>query len=217
MYGHQFLLPIPDIDHTDYFLMLGANPIASNGSLMTVPDVRERIKALTARGKLVVIDPRRTETALLASAHHFIKPAGDVYFLIALLQALMQAGAPRIEAYAGKLSGLTTEAVSAITACRIDDLQALTGIAPETITRWPSDFYRADKAVAYGRMGVSVQAHGTLCQWLLQLINIYTGNLDNVGGALVERSGLADHRPRHLAGRARALAQPGARPAGIRR
>ena len=189
MYGHQFLLPVPDIDNTDYFLMLGANPIASNGSLMTVPDVRERIKALTARGKLTVIDPRRTETALLASAHHFIKPAGDVYFLIAFMQVLMQAGEARIEAYAGKLNGFA-EALSAISAFRIENLQALTGIAPETITALAGDFYRADSAVAYGRMGVSVQAHGTLCQWLMQLINIYTGNLDKVGGALVNDAAL---------------------------
>ena len=75
MYGHMLLMPIPDIDRTDYFLMLGANPLASNGSIWTVPDVRKRIKDLTARGgKLVVVDPRRTETADLASEHHFIKP-----------------------------------------------------------------------------------------------------------------------------------------------
>lgn len=184
MYGHQFLLPIPDIDHTDYFLMLGANPIASNGSLMTVPDVRARIKALTARGKLVVIDPRRTETAELASEHHFITPAGDVYFLIAFLQALQQLGPPRLNAYAGKLQGFE-QAITAIGAFRIADIAKRTAIPAETITRMASDFYHAPRAVAYGRMGVSVQAHGSLCQWLLQLINLYTGNLDKPGGALV--------------------------------
>jgi anaerobic selenocysteine-containing dehydrogenase len=189
MYGHQFLLPIPDIDHTDYFLMLGANPIASNGSLMTVPDVRARIKALTARGKLVVIDPRRTETAELASEHHFITPAGDVYFLIAFLQALQQQGPPRLNAYAGKLQGFE-EAMTAIGAFAQADVKALTGIPAESITRMASDFYQAERAVAYGRMGVSVQAHGSLCQWLLQLINLYTGNLDKPGGALVNDAAL---------------------------
>jgi anaerobic selenocysteine-containing dehydrogenase len=184
MYGHQFLLPIPDIDHTDYFLMLGANPIASNGSLMTVPDVRARIKALTARGKLVVIDPRRTETAELASEHHFITPAGDVYFLIAFLQALQQLGPPRLNAYAGKLQGFE-QAITAIGAFRIADIAKRTAIPAETITRMASEFFHAERAIAYGRMGVSVQAHGSLCQWLLQLINLYTGNLDKPGGALV--------------------------------
>jgi anaerobic selenocysteine-containing dehydrogenase len=184
MYGHQFLLPIPDIDHTDYFLMLGANPIASNGSLMTVPDVRARIKALTARGKLVVIDPRRTETAELANEHHFITPAGDVYFLLAFLQALQVHGPPRLTAYSGKLQGFDA-AMTAINALAIPDADARTGIPAETLTRLAGEFYNAERAVAYGRMGVSVQEHGSLCQWLLQLINLYTGNLDKPGGALV--------------------------------
>lgn len=189
MYGHQFLVPIPDIDQTDYFLMLGANPIASNGSLMTVPDVKERIKALTKRGQLVVIDPRRTETAELASSHHFIKPASDVYFLIAFLQALVNIGPPRLQAYSDKLSGFD-DAILAINTFKIDAIESHTGITSECIADMASDFYRAEKAVVYGRMGVSVQAHGTLCQWLMQLINIYTGNLDQVGGALVNDAAL---------------------------
>jgi len=189
MFGHQFLVPIPDIDHTDYFLMLGANPMASNGSLMTVPDVRARIKALIARGTLTVIDPRKTETAELASEHHFITPASDVYFLIAFLQALQHAGPARLDAYAGKLSGFDT-AMAAIAGFPSQDIPALTGIAGETIDRMARAFYAAQRAVAYGRMGVSVQAHGTLCQWLLQLINLYCGHLDAVGGALVNEAAL---------------------------
>ncbi len=189
MFGHQFLVPIPDIDHTDYFLMLGANPIASNGSLMTVPDVKERIKALTTRGKLVVIDPRRTETAELASAHHFIKPASDVYFLIAFIQALINIGPARLHIYADKLSGFDA-ALDAIRHFKIESIENHTGITLENIESMASDFYHAEKAVVYGRMGVSVQAHGTLCQWLMQLINIYTGNLDKAGGALVNDAAL---------------------------
>ena len=189
MYGHQFLLPIPDIDHTDYFLMLGANPIASNGSLMTVPDVRARIKALTARGKLVVIDPRRTETAELASEHHFITPAADVYFLIAFLQALQKTGPAKLAAYTGKLQGFE-QAMAALAAFTLPDITALTGISADNITRLAGEFFNAPRAVAYGRMGVSVQAHGSLCQWLLQLINLYTGNLDKPGGALVNDAAL---------------------------
>ncbi len=189
MYGHQFLLPIPDIDHTDYFLMLGANPIASNGSLMTVPDVKERIKALTARGKLIVIDPRKTETAAIANEHHFIKPASDVYFLIVFLQELFKAGPARLQHYEEKIAGWS-EAISAIENFSINDVFVLTGIRLENIQLIARDFYRADKAVAYGRMGLSVQEHGSLCQWLLQLINLYTGNLDKVGGALVNEAAL---------------------------
>jgi anaerobic selenocysteine-containing dehydrogenase len=189
LFGHQFLVPIPDIDNTDYFLMLGANPIASNGSLMTVPDVKTRIKALTDRGKLVVIDPRRTETAELASEHHFIKPASDVYFLLAFLQALCNQGPARLQIYGDKLSGFEA-AMHAINGFRLNEIESLTGISSANIERLASDFYRADKAVVYGRMGVSVQTHGTLCQWLMQLINIYTGNLDKVGGSLVNDAAL---------------------------
>lgn len=180
MYGHQFLLPIPDIDHTDYFLMLGANPIASNGSLMTVPDVAARLKALTARGKLVVLDPRRTETALIASEHHFIRPGSDALFLIAFLQALP---APRIDAYDGRLRELD-EALAAIRAFEVGDVAAHTGIDARTIARLAREFSAAPRAVAYGRVGLSTQAWGSLCQWLLQLINLVSGNLDRVGGAL---------------------------------
>ena len=183
MYGHQFLMPIPDIDHTDYFLMLGANPIASNGSLMTVPDVAKRLKALTTRGKLVLIDPRRSETAAVASEHHFIRPGSDAWLLIAFLQALLKLGSPRIDAYAGKLHGLDS-ALAAVSAMEVGDLEARTGIATATVDRLAGEFAQAPRAVAYGRMGLSTQAYGSLCQWLLQLINLVSGNLDRVGGSL---------------------------------
>lgn len=183
MYGHQWLLPIPDIDRTDYFLMLGANPVASNGSLMTAPGVEKRLKALVARGRLVVIDPRRSETAAMASEHHFIRPAGDVWFLVAILQAMLAAGAPRVEAYSGKLHGLQ-QAIEVIAAVPLADFEAKTGIALATAQRIAAEFLAAPSAVAYGRMGLSTQRHGSLCQWLLQLINLVSGNLDREGGAL---------------------------------
>lgn len=183
MYGHQFLLPIPDIDHADYFLMLGANPMVSNGSLMTVPDVGKRLKALTTRGKLVVLDPRRTDTAAVASEHHFIRPGSDAWFLLALLKEMLTISAPRVDSYAGRLAGLD-DALAAIRAIDTGDVAARTGIAAADITRIAGEFLAAPRAVAYGRMGVSTQAHGTLCQWLLQLVNLVSGNLDRVGGAL---------------------------------
>jgi anaerobic selenocysteine-containing dehydrogenase len=183
MYGHQFLMPIPDIDHTDYFLMLGANPIASNGSLMTVPDVAKRLKALTARGKLIVLDPRRTETAEVASEHHFIRPGGDAWFLIAFLQSLLKLDPPRLDSYVGKLRGLD-DALASINAFDIGELESHSGVSLETVRRLAGEFSTAPRAVAYGRMGLSTQAYGTLCQWLLQLINLVSGNLDRVGGSL---------------------------------
>ena len=189
MFGHQFLLPIPDIDRTDYMLMLGANPVASNGSLMTAPGIPRRIRELTARGKLVVIDPRRTETAELASEHHFIRPGCDGLFLVAFLQALMRQGPARTAPYARKLAGLD-EAMTAIADVDSSDVLDVTGIDAETIERLAAEFYAAPSAVAYGRMGVSVQRFGTLCQWLLQLANLYTGNLDREGGALLNEAAI---------------------------
>ncbi len=184
MFGHQFLIPIPDIDHTDYFLMLGANPIASNGSLMTVPDVAKRLKALQTRGgKLIVVDPRRTETAAIADAHHFIRPGSDAAFLSALLTTLREENLVRpnqpehlkdFDAAIAALSDFTAEAVA-----------DFCGIAATTIRQIARDFAAAKSAVCYGRMGTTTQAFGTLNQWLIYLVNIATGNLDRVGGALV--------------------------------
>lgn len=183
MYGHQWLLPIPDIDRTQFMLMLGANPVASNGSLMTAPGAEKRLQALVARGRLVVVDPRRTETAAIASEHLFIRPGSDAWFLLALLQELLALGPPRTDAYAGKLNGLD-EALAAIRALDTTPVEARTGIARADIARIATQFRAAPSAVAYGRMGVSVQAYGSLCQWLIQLVNLVTGNLDREGGAL---------------------------------
>jgi anaerobic selenocysteine-containing dehydrogenase len=189
MYGHQFLLPVPDLDRTEFMLMIGANPVASNGSLMTAPGIPRRLKALTARGKLVLIDPRRTETAALASEHHFIRPGSDAWFLVAFLQALQRQGSARIAAYGDKLADLDA-AMAAVSAIDCGDLAARTGIAQSTVDSLAKQFYQARSAVAYGRMGVSVQTYGTLCQWLIQLANLYTGNLDREGGALVNESAI---------------------------
>jgi anaerobic selenocysteine-containing dehydrogenase len=183
MFGHPFLIPIPDIDHTDYFLILGANPLASNGSLMTSPDVMKRLEAIKGRGKVVCIDPRRTETARLASEHFFIKPASDVYFLLAVVHTLFNENLirlGRLEEFTDGLEDLR-EASKDFAPERIENL---TGIpAPET-RRIAAEFAAADGAVCYGRIGVSVQKFGGLCHWLINSINVLTGNFDRQGGAM---------------------------------
>ena len=104
MYGHQLLLPVPDIDRTSYFLVLGANPMASNGSLMTVPDFPQRVRDLKARGgRMVVLDPRRTETAKVATAHHFVRPGSDAVVLLAMLHVLLDEGLATPPAYVDDL------------------------------------------------------------------------------------------------------------------
>ncbi|MCF1488739.1 molybdopterin oxidoreductase family protein [Pseudomonas sp. AA27] len=182
MYGHGLLLPIPDIDHTQFMLILGGNPLASNGSIMTVPDVEKRLKALKARGgQLVVVDPRRSETAALADQHLFIRPGGDAALLCGLLHTLFSENLARGSHL--PVAGLE-QVREAILPFDASAMSALCGIPAEAIRQLARDFAAADKAVCYGRMGVSTQAFGSLCHWLVQLINLVTGNLDREGGAL---------------------------------
>ncbi len=183
MFGHQFLIPIPDVDHTDYFLILGGNPIASNGSMMTVPDVAKRLKAIQTRGgKVVVIDPRRTETAEIASEHHFIRPGTDAALLMAMLNVIRGEGLMKpnpslplknLDAALDAIAHLTPEIAA-----------ASTGIAVDEIKRIARDFAKSNTAIAYGRIGACIQPFGTVAQWLVQLLNIVTGNLDREGGTL---------------------------------
>ncbi|EMP4330891.1 TPA: molybdopterin oxidoreductase family protein [Pseudomonas aeruginosa] len=182
MYGHGLLIPIPDIDHTDFMLVLGGNPLASNGSIMTVPDVEKRLKVLKARGgRLVVVDPRRSETAAIADRHLFIRPGQDAALLLGILNTLF-------EEHLGRPTPLPVDGLERVReAVAVFDAESMSvrcGVPAESIRQLARDFAAAERAVCYGRMGVSTQAFGTLCQWLVQLINLVTGNLDRVGGAL---------------------------------
>ncbi|WP_374438154.1 molybdopterin oxidoreductase family protein [Pseudomonas panipatensis] len=182
MFGHGLLIPIPDIDHTDFMLILGGNPLASNGSIMTVPDVEKRLKAIQARGgKLVVVDPRRSETAAIADQHLFIRPGQDAALLLGMLDTLFREGLTRATHL--PVDGLE-EVRAALQPFTVEAMAARCGVSADVIRQLARDFAAADKAVCYGRMGVSTQRFGTLCQWLVQLINLLTGNLDRVGGAL---------------------------------
>ncbi|MBD8559091.1 molybdopterin oxidoreductase family protein [Pseudomonas fluorescens] len=182
MYGHGLLLPIPDIDQTDFMLILGGNPLASNGSIMTVPDVEKRLKAIQARGgKVVVVDPRRSETAAIADQHLFVRPGGDAALLFGVLNTLFTEGLTRDSHL--PVEGLD-EVCRAIAGFHAEAMSRQCAVPAEQIRQLARDFAGADKAVCYGRMGVSTQAFGTLCHWLVQLINLVTGNLDRVGGAL---------------------------------
>jgi anaerobic selenocysteine-containing dehydrogenase len=186
MFGHQFMIPIPDIDRTDFFLILGGNPVASNGSLMTAPDVTKRLAEIRKRGgKVVVIDPRRTETAAVASEHHFIRPATDAALLMAMINTMKEENLFRI-AHPEKLAGLDA-ALAAIADVTPEVAAKATGIDADTIRRIAREFASAPSAVCYGRVGTSLQSFGTLSQWLIQLVNIVTGNLDREGGAMPTR------------------------------
>lgn len=187
MFGHQLLLPIPDLDRTRLLLVLGANPVASNGSLMTAPGISRRLKELRRRGgRLIVIDPRRTETARLADRHHFIRPGTDALLLAAVVHTLF---AEELTS-SGRLAELcdSQETVRrSVAELSPERVAPATGIAAETIRSLAREFAAAPAAACYGRMGVSTQEFGGLCQWLINVLNIVSGNLDRPGGALFTR------------------------------
>src|SRR4051794_18221154 len=182
LYGHQLMLPIPDIDRTDFFLVLGANPMASNGSLMTAPDFPQRMRDLKARGgRLVVIAPLPTDTAKVASEHHFVRPGSDAAVLLAMLHVLFEEELTSPPAYVDHV-----DEVRDLVAGFTPERAALaSGIDADTIRQLTRDFAAADSAAAYGRMGVSTQGFGSVCQWAIQLLNLLTGNFDREGGVLV--------------------------------
>jgi anaerobic selenocysteine-containing dehydrogenase len=187
MFGHQMLLPVPDIDRTDFFLILGANPAISNGSLMTAPDIKNRLKAIRERGgQLVVIDPRRTETATLADRHHFIHPGSDALLLAAMLTTIFEEGLARPGRLAGITDGLD-QLPALLAPFTAESVAPATGLEAATVRALTRDFCAAGSAVAYGRMGLSVQSFGGLCQWLVNALNIVTGNFDRPGGAMFTR------------------------------
>jgi len=187
MFGHQLLLPIPDIDRTDFFLIIGANPVVSNGSLMTAPDFRHRLKAIQERGgKVVVLDPRRTETAALADGHHFVRPGSDALLLAAMLHTMLAEGLTDIGRLAESCNSFA-ELPDLMAPFSPETVAAAVGLDATLIRDLAREFCHANSAVAYGRMGVSVQAFGGLCQWLVNLINIVSGNCDRPGGAMFTR------------------------------
>ncbi|RMF19566.1 MAG: molybdopterin oxidoreductase family protein [Gammaproteobacteria bacterium] len=184
MFGHQGLFPVPDIERTKLFICVGGNPLASNGSLMTAPGMDKRLKALRkAGGRVIVIDPRRTETAAAADAHHFIRPGTDVLMLFALLNVLFEHNWLRLGHLKDHVKGLDVLKVAA-QPFTPEAVAAQTGLAPDTLRALAKDLYDTPEAVLYGRMGVSVQAFGGLCTWLIYVINILTGHFDRRGGMM---------------------------------
>ena len=184
MYGHQLLLPVPDIDRTDLFLVLGANPMASNGSLMTVPDFPARLRELKARGgRMVVVDPRRTETAKAAHEHHFVRPGSDAFVLLAMLHVLFAEGLTTPPAYVDGVDAVRA-AVEPFTPERAE---TASGIAADDVRRLARELAAARSAAVYGRVGVSTQEFGLVATWAVQLLNLVTGNLDRPGGVMLTR------------------------------
>lgn len=180
MYGDQLSITVPDVDRTDYLLMLGANPAASNGSVMTLGDVRGRLRKIRDRGgRIVLVDPRRTETAEWCDEHHFIRPGGDAAFLAAILHVFFERGARAPDGAAGvgelerEMQPFSPERVS-----------TAVGIDAAAIRRIANEFTSAPRAVAYGRVGICQNRFGATASWLVEALNVVTGNFDREGGAM---------------------------------
>jgi anaerobic selenocysteine-containing dehydrogenase len=184
MFGHQLLLPVPDLDRTKYFLILGANPAASNGSMMTAPGMNRRLQEIRERGgKVILIDPRRNETAKLADQHFFIRPGTDVLLLLALLHVVFEEGLTRLDRIASFTDGV--ELIERLAAeFPPEKVASITGIEADQIRTLAREFTSAESAVCYGRIGVSTQEFGGVCQWLINVLNTVSGNLDQPGGAM---------------------------------
>ncbi len=197
MYGHQLLVPIPDLDRTQHLLVIGANPMASNGSLMTAPDFPNRIRELKARGgRMVVLDPRRTETARVADEHVFVRPGTDAFLLLAMVHTVLDEGLETVAEYVDGLDAVR-RAVADFTPERAADV---TGVDGDVIRRLARELANAESAAVYGRVGVSVQEFGLVCQWAIQVLNVITGNLDRPGGTMLTRPAI-DAVGRGLIGR----------------
>ncbi|MFT6270688.1 MAG: anaerobic selenocysteine-containing dehydrogenase [Alphaproteobacteria bacterium] len=184
LFGHQSQIPIPDIDHTQHFMIIGGNPLASNGSIMTVPHIKRRLKAIQSRGgKVLVIDPKLSETADISCEHHFIKPGTDALLMLAMINRLFSEGKMK----PGKLlefAPALPEIEQYVAEYTPTKVASLIGMTPQQIEGLVDAFCAAPSAVCYGRMGASVQAFGTLTQYLIMLFNMLTGNLDKQGGMM---------------------------------
>ena len=188
MFGTMLSVPIPDVDRCDHLLMLGANPLVSNGSLLTAPDMRGRLRAIRERGgKVVVVDPRRTRTAELADEHHFIQPGTDALLLAAIACALVEEGLDDPGELAEHVNGLD-ELRALVRDFPPEDVAGACGIAADEIRRMARELAAADRAAVYGRIGTCTQEFGTHASWLVDVLNVLTGNLDREGGAMFTRA-----------------------------
>ena len=188
MFGAWLSVPVPDIERSDFLLILGANPMVSNGSMWTVPDFRGKAKALRARGgKIVVVDPRRTETAAAADEHHFIRPGADVFFLLGLAHTLFDEQLLRLGRLAEHTAGLE-QLRAALLPYPAERVAARCGIAAATIRALARTLAQTKRAALYGRIGTCTQQYGTLASWLIDAINILSGHLDEEGGAMFPKA-----------------------------
>src|SRR3954451_2383955 len=190
LYGSPLVIPIPDLQRTDFLLMLGANPLVSHGSVLTAPRIRDQLNAIVARGgRVVVVDPRRTETAR-AYEHMPIRPDGDAWLLLSLLHVIFEEGLEDWGALVGQADGYGALREAAAEHPP-EATEARTGVPAEAARKLARDLAAAPSAAVYGRTGSCLGRHGTLVAFLLDALNLATGNLDRPGGAVFGRPAVA--------------------------
>ncbi|MCG5216070.1 molybdopterin oxidoreductase family protein [Streptosporangium sp. KLBMP 9127] len=194
MLGDPFAIAVPDLDRTDYLMVIGANPVESNGSLCAAPDFPRRLKALRERGgKLVVVDPRRTRTAAVADEHHFVRPGTDAYLLLGIVHTLLAENLTSIDIEVNGLDELRRLAADFTPQAAAREC----GVPAEDIARLARELAAAPTAAVYTRIGTCTAEFGTLTQWLVDTVNILTGNFDRPGGVMFTRPAIAEiFRPR---------------------
>jgi anaerobic selenocysteine-containing dehydrogenase len=205
MFGSMLSIPVPDVDRTDHLLVIGANPLVSNGSLMTAPDMRGRLRRLRERGgRLVVVDPVRTRTAQVADEHHFIRPGTDALLLFGIVHVLAAENLARPGPLADLCDGL--DAVPELAAPFTPERVApACGIEAEHIRRMARELAAAERAAVYARIGGCTQEFGTLTNWLVDVINVLTGNLDREGGAMFPLAAAAQRNAQGAGGRGKGV------------
>ncbi|MEA2437063.1 MAG: hypothetical protein QOF65_1619, partial [Thermoleophilaceae bacterium] len=190
LYGSPLVVPIPDLERTSFLLMLGANPMVSHGSVLTAPRVRDQLHAITGRGgRIVVVDPRRTETARQFE-HMPVRPDSDAWLLLSLLQVIFEEGL----ADRRFLAGWTRDAaaIERLAAPHTpEETEERTGVPADAVRELARGFAGADGAAAYGRTGSCLGRHGTVVAFLIDALNAATGNLDRPGGAVFGRPAIA--------------------------
>ncbi|HET8611377.1 MAG TPA: molybdopterin-dependent oxidoreductase [Sphingomonas sp.] len=190
MFGGPTIQPLADLDRTDHLIVIGNNPVVSQGSMMVAPGIRRRIEGIRQRGgKLVVIDPRRTETAGIADEYVAVRPGADAYLLFAMVDVLAKEGLIRLGAVADHVKNLD-ELLRMAARFPADRAAAVTSIPAETIRRLARELAAAPTAAIYGRTGTCTQRFGTITSWLIDALNIITGNLDRAGGNLFSGGGI---------------------------
>ena len=193
--GHEWLFPVPDLSRTDLFICMGANPLVSQGSILGTPNVKGAMEEIQRRGgKCVVIDPRRTETGLVADQHIFITPGTDAYLLMAFANTLFEEQCIDLGHLAENIDNLD-ELREAIREYTPESTAPLTGVSAAVLRQLVADYCEAEKAALYGRIGLCTQEFGLAAHWMLMVISLISGNFDREGGMMLATAPTGDSGP----------------------